>query len=106
VVLTEVSENSSQAFIPCTLNFGSYNHKNCNSEEGTENRNLLVYTAYKLLLWLRSVISLAVHCPQESSHDSAYDGGISSATGSQEPTPVAVCPIVLTRRLRAQKVKK
>lgn len=43
---------------------------------------------------------------KESSHDSAYDGGISSGTGSREPTPVAVCPIVLTRRLTAQKVKK
>jgi len=43
---------------------------------------------------------------KESSRDSAYDGGASSGTGSREPTPVAVCPVVLSRRLTAQKVKK
>jgi hypothetical protein len=43
---------------------------------------------------------------KESSHDSAYDGGVSSVTGSREPTPVAVCPVVLTRRLTAQVKKK
>jgi len=101
----EMEENSSQALIPCSPNYGSDRIK-------TVTMNVMVKAEIclrklcKLLLWLRSVISIAAHCPQESSRDSAYDGGVSSGTGSREPTPVAVCPVVLTRRLTAQKVKK
>lgn len=40
---------------------------------------------------------------KESSHDSAYNGGVSSGTASRGLSPVAMCPIVLAGRPTTQK---
>jgi hypothetical protein len=68
--------------------------------------HLLIYTNYayiesensnnngimKLLFQFINVTSIALYWPQESSHDSAYNGGMSSSAESRGPTPVVMCP--------------